>query len=46
VTKGGGDATQYTPLAVAAGNTLFAAMPVDRIDATITTEPTVSRLAR
>jgi len=26
VTKGGGDATQYTPLAVGAGNTLFAAM--------------------
>ena len=46
VTKGGGDATQYTPLAVGAGNTLIAAMQQNRIDAAVTTEPTVSRLAK
>jgi len=46
VTKGGGDRTQYTPLAVGAGNTLIAAMQQNRIDAAVTTEPTVSRLAK
>lgn len=46
VTKGGGDRTQYTPLAVGAGNTLIAAMQQNRIDAGVTTEPTVSRLEK
>jgi NitT/TauT family transport system substrate-binding protein len=46
VTKGGGDRTQYTPLAVGAGNTLIAAMQQNRIDAAVTTEPTVSRLEK
>ena len=46
MTKGGGDATQYTPLAVGAGNTLIAAMQQNRIDAAVTTEPTVARLAK
>jgi NitT/TauT family transport system substrate-binding protein len=46
VTKGGGDSTQYTPLAVGAGNTLIAAMQQNRIDAGVTTEPTVSRLQK
>jgi NitT/TauT family transport system substrate-binding protein len=46
VTKGGGDRTQYTPLAVGAGNTLIAAMQQNRIDAAVTTEPTVSRLMK
>lgn len=46
VTKGGADSTQYTPLAVGAGNTLIAAMQQNRIDAGVTTEPTVSRLEK
>jgi NitT/TauT family transport system substrate-binding protein len=46
VTKGGGDRTTYTPLAVGAGNTLIAAMQQNRIDAAVTTEPTVSRLMK
>ncbi len=46
VTKGGGDRTQYTPLPVGAGNTLIAAMQQNRIDAAVTTEPTVSRLEK
>jgi len=46
VTKGGADRTQYTPLAVGAGNTLIAAMQQNRIDAAVTTEPTVSRLMK
>src|SRR5436853_5267510 len=46
VTKGGGDRTQYTPLAVGAGNTLIAAMQQNRIDAAVTTEPTISRLRK
>ena len=46
VTKGGGDRTQYTPLAVGAGNTLIAAMQQNRIEAAVTTEPTVSRLMK
>ena len=46
VTKGGGDRTQYTPLAVGAGNTLIAALQQNRIDAAVTTEPTVSRLQK
>ncbi len=46
VTKGGGSSTQYTPLPVGAGNTLIAAMQQNRIDAAVTTEPTVSRLMK
>lgn len=46
VTKGGADRTMYTPLAVGAGNTLIAAMQQNRIDAAVTTEPTVSRLQK
>ena len=46
VTKGGADSTQYTPLAVGAGNTLIAALQQNRIDAAVTTEPTVSRLEK
>ena len=46
VTKGGSDRTQYIPLAVGAGNTLIAAMQQNRIDAAVTTEPTVSRLEK
>jgi len=46
VTKGAGDSTQYTPLAVGAGNTLIAAMQQNRIEAAVTTEPTVSRLQK
>jgi NitT/TauT family transport system substrate-binding protein len=46
VTKGGGDRTQYTALAVGAGSTLIAAMQQKRIDAAVTTEPTVSRLTK
>lgn len=46
VTKGGGGPGGYTPLAVGAGNTLIAAMQQNRIDAAVTTEPTVSRLKK
>ncbi len=46
VTKGGGKPGEYTPLAVGAGNTLIAAMQQNRIDAAVTTEPTVSRLMK
>ncbi len=46
VTKGGGSATQYTPLAVGAGNTLIAAIQQNRIDAGVTTDPTISRLEK
>jgi len=46
VTKGGGGVGQYTPVPVGAGNTLIAAMQQNRIEAAITTEPTVSRLMK
>jgi len=46
VTKGGGGPGDYTPLAVGAGNTLIAAMQQGRIDAAVTTEPTISRLVK
>jgi NitT/TauT family transport system substrate-binding protein len=46
VTKGGGDATQHTPLVVGAGNTMIAVMQQNLIDAAVTTEPTVSRLSK
>ncbi len=46
VTKGGGTPGQYTPVPVGAGNTLIAAMQQGRIDAAVTTEPTVSRLSK
>ncbi len=46
VTKGGGDRSQYTPVPVGAGNTLIAAMQQNRIEAAVTTEPTVSRLMK
>ncbi len=46
VRKGGGERAQYTALAVGAGSTLIAAMQQDRIDAAVTTEPTVSRLGK
>jgi len=46
VTKGGGDRTQYTAVPVGAGNTLIAAMQQNRIEAAVTTEPTVSRLIK
>lgn len=44
VTKGGGGPGAYTPVPVGAGNTLIAAMQQGRIQAAVTTEPTVSRL--
>ncbi len=46
VTKGGGAPGQYTPVPVGAGNTLIAAMQQGRIEAAVTTEPTVSRLQK
>ncbi len=46
VTKGGGNTGQYVPVPVGAGNTLIAAMQQNRIEAAVTTEPTVSRLAK
>jgi NitT/TauT family transport system substrate-binding protein len=46
VARGGGDQPHYTALAVGAGNTLIAAMQQSRIDAAVTTEPTVSRLLK
>lgn len=46
VTKGGGDPGQYVPVPVGAGNTLIAAMQQNRIEAAVTTEPTVSRLQK
>jgi len=46
VVKGGADRSQYTPVPVGAGNTLIAAMQQNRIEAAITTEPTVSRLMK
>lgn len=46
VTKGGGSTGQYTPVPVGAGNTLIAAMQQGRIEAAVTTEPTVSRLMK
>ena len=46
VTKGGGSQGQYTPVPVGAGNTLIAAMQQNRIEAAVTTEPTVSRLMK
>ncbi|HEX4841914.1 MAG TPA: ABC transporter substrate-binding protein [bacterium] len=46
VTKGGGGPGGYSPIPVGAGNTLIAAMQQDRIDAAVTTEPTVSRLKK
>jgi NitT/TauT family transport system substrate-binding protein len=45
VAKGGGR-SGYTPLAVGAGSTLIAAMQQNRIDAAVTTEPTISRLEK
>jgi len=44
--RGGGDRPHYTALAVGAGSTLIAAMQQNRIDAAVTTEPTVSRLGK
>ncbi len=46
VTKGGGSQGEYTPVPVGAGNTLIASMQQGRIDAAVTTEPTVSRLMK
>lgn len=46
VTKGGGGPGGYSAIPVGAGNTLIAAMQQDRIDAAVTTEPTVSRLKK
>jgi NitT/TauT family transport system substrate-binding protein len=46
VTKGGGSQGEYTPVPVGAGNTLIAAMQQNRIEAAVTTEPTVSRLLK
>ena len=46
VTKGGGAPGQYTAVPVGAGNTLIAAMQQGRIEAAVTTEPTVSRLQK
>ena len=46
VTKGGGSQGGYTPVPVGAGNTLIAAMQQNRIEAAVTTEPTVSRLMK
>ncbi|CAM3990803.1 ABC transporter substrate-binding protein [Alicyclobacillus pomorum] len=44
VVKGGNSASSYTPVPVGAGQTLIAAMQQGRIDAAVTTEPTVSLL--
>src|SRR3989441_5343434 len=46
VTKGGGSQGEYTPIPVGAGNTLIAAMQQDRIDAAVTTAPTVALLIK
>jgi NitT/TauT family transport system substrate-binding protein len=46
VTKGGGSQGEYTPVPVGAGNTLIAAIQQNRIDAAVTTDPTVSRLIK
>jgi NitT/TauT family transport system substrate-binding protein len=46
VTKGGGSQGEYTPVPVGAGNTLIAAMQQNRIEAAVTTDPTVSRLIK
>jgi sulfonate transport system substrate-binding protein len=46
VTKGGANPGQYTAVPVGAGNTLIAAMQQNRIEAAVTTEPTVSRLLK
>lgn len=44
VVRGGNPASSYTPVPVGAGQTLIAAMQQGRIDAAVTTEPTVSLL--
>jgi NitT/TauT family transport system substrate-binding protein len=46
VAKGGGDRPHYTALAVGAGSTLITAMQQHRIDAAVTSEPTISRLLK
>ena len=46
VTKGGANPGQYTAVPVGAGSTLIAAMQQNRIEAAVTTEPTVSRLLK
>lgn len=46
VTKGGNKISDYTPLAVGAGQTLIAAMEKGDIDLGMTTEPTVSLLKK
>lgn len=46
VVKGGNKRSDYTPLAVGAGNTLIAAMRQGTIQTAVTTEPTVSRLLK
>src|SRR2546425_9455445 len=46
VTKGGGSQGGYKPIPVGAGNTLSAAMQQDRIDAAVTTAPTVALLIK
>ncbi len=46
VTKGGGSQGEYSAVPVGAGNTLIAAMQQNRIEAAVTTEPTVSRLVK
>ncbi len=44
VVRGGHQASEYVPVPVGAGQTLIAAMQQGRIDAAVTTEPTVSLL--
>lgn len=44
VVRGGNPTSSYTPVPVGAGQTLIAAMKQGRIDAAVTTEPTVSLL--
>lgn len=46
VVKGGNPTSSYTPVPVGAGQTLIAAMQQNRIDAAVTTEPTVSLLEK
>ncbi|MCL6600988.1 MAG: ABC transporter substrate-binding protein [Alicyclobacillus macrosporangiidus] len=44
VVKGGHQTSEYTPVPVGAGQTLVAAMQQGKIDAAVTTEPTVTML--
>jgi NitT/TauT family transport system substrate-binding protein len=46
VVRGGNKSSDYTPIAVGAGQTLIAAMKTGKITAAVTTEPTISLLLK